>query len=219
MRDIVRNAFGRMVDRAPLPNRVKRLFETHVEGEAQASWYDRAYQRAPKHYSQHYTKSPYYFTWTVIADRARSARSVLEIGSGTGQLAQLLRDQGVEKYVGFYFSREAVAIARQRAPGLDFRFDDARTTQLYHVLDHDLVICTEVLEHIDGDIALLQALKPGIRVIATVPSFDSASHVRYFSDAETVRMRYSACFRTVDVRTLLASPTTKFFLLDGILAG
>lgn len=219
MKHVMRNAFGRMVDRAPLPNRVKRMFEVHVEGEAQAAWYDRAYRRASKHYFQHYTKSPYYFTWTVIADRARSARSVLEIGCGTGQLAQLLRDQGVGNYVGFDFSREAVAAAKRRAPDLDFRFDDARTTQLYHVLEHDLVICTEVLEHIDGDTALLRALKPGVRVIATVPNFDSASHVRYFHDAEEVLERYSPCFRSLDVRTLLASPSTKFFLLDGVLVG
>jgi len=217
MKDAFRVLVGLAIYRTPLPNRVKRLLD-RLDGEAPASWYDNVYQAAPRHYFDHYTKSPYYFVWSVVADRLRGARAVLEIGCGTGQLAQLLQDQGIQHYTGFDFSRKAIELARKRLPNHDLRVDDARTTQLYREIDHDVVICTEVLEHIEADLAVLAALKPGVRVIATVPNFDFTSHVRFFDNVSQVIARYGSLFEGLDVVTLWSSRTAKFFLLDGIRA-
>jgi hypothetical protein len=59
-----------------------------AEGEKGAEWYDASFERG-RHWRRHYTESPYYFIWTVIADRVLRAggRSILEIGCGSGQLA------------------------------------------------------------------------------------------------------------------------------------
>lgn len=69
------------------------------EGEKGPKWYDAAFERSD-HYRRHYSQSPYYFLWTVIADRIVRAKvePILEIGCGPGQLACLLRDKGISKY-------------------------------------------------------------------------------------------------------------------------
>jgi 2-polyprenyl-3-methyl-5-hydroxy-6-metoxy-1,4-benzoquinol methylase len=211
LRTIVRSA----VNRVPIPKRLRRVLSREVDGEAPSSWYDQVYAKGGA-YAAHYAASRYYFLWAVIADRARRARAVLEVGCGSGQLAHLLHDQGIGKYLGFDFSKEAVALAKTRLPACDFRVDDARSTRLYATFDHDLVICTEVLEHIEEDVAVLTALRPGVRVIATVPNYDSASHVRYFRDADEVLGRYRALFDSVTVDVFMLDETNRFFLIDGI---
>src|SRR5262245_43704554 len=64
--------------------------------EVGSDWYDRAYRTVPE-YHEHYSRSRYYFLWTVIADRVCRGRSrvVLEVGCGPGHLAALLLDRGL----------------------------------------------------------------------------------------------------------------------------
>lgn len=72
--------------------------------------------------------------------------SVLEIGCGTGQLAQAIRDAlpGMG-YCGFDFSEVAIQIARSRSPNMRFEIHDALMTDLYRSHDYDLVISTEFI--------------------------------------------------------------------------
>ena len=48
----------------------------------------------------------------------------------------------------------------------------------------------EFLEHIERDLEVLAMLRPGVRLVATVPTFDSAGHVRHFEGVEGVMGRY-----------------------------
>jgi SAM-dependent methyltransferase len=183
------------------------------------SWYDDVYSRSES-YQAPYTKSCYYFLWSVIADRLLlgNTRGVLDIGCGPGQMAALLYDQGIRQYVGLDFSPTAVEIARKVVPSFQFVVGDVRTTDVFETTEHDAIICTEVLEHIEDDLQVLSRFGPGKRCLCTVPNFPYTSHVRHFDSAEEVVRRYGPYFSEFGVRAFRGSrtPTEMFFLFDGV---
>ena len=212
----LKRSVGRVAQRIALPKRGP----TVGHEERGAEWYDAHYTTYSDEYHQAYPESSYYFLWTVIADRLRRAdiRRVLEIGCGSGQLAQLMLDQGVEQYVGVDFSPKAIALARKVAPGIQFEVGDARSAAIYSQYEYDAVICTEVLEHIEVDLVVVSQFPPGKRCLCSVPNFPFESHVRHFQNVEEVADRYGSYFDGLDI-IALKSPTCsmdKFFLLDGV---
>ena len=143
-----------------------------VGTERGTDWYDDDYSTNP-HYRVPYYESRYYPVWSVIVDRIRSAghQRVLEVGCGSGQLAAYIVEQGgVESYTGVDFSRQAIELARQMAPKGTFRVGDATDPRTYDV-PADCIVCTEVLEHIDEDLAVLSRFPSGVRCLCTVPDF------------------------------------------------
>jgi SAM-dependent methyltransferase len=189
-------------------------------GEERASdWYDRMFSRAP-HYHEPYNSSGYYFLWAVIADRLRRdcVGRVLDIGCGTGQLADLLFDQGIEEYVGLDFSPTAVAHAQQMAPRGRYVIGDARYADVYATADYDVLICTEVLEHIEEDLLVVSLFRPTTRCIFSVPNYDSAAHVRFFADSSAVSERYGPYFTALDVAAFptVGSEKNRVFLAEGV---
>ena len=184
-----------------------------------STWYDRAYEDVEE-YHRPYAQSRYYFLWTVIADRVRrsSFRRVLEIGCGPGQLAAFLLDQGVEQYAGLDFSPVAVEMARTNVPGARFVVDDARTSSIYTEFEYDVIICTEVLEHIQDDLLVLSRFPAGTRCLCTVPNFQYESHVRHFRNTSEVAARYAPFFGDFDVAGFKGpqSAAQMYFLFDGV---
>jgi SAM-dependent methyltransferase len=143
---------------------------------------------------------------------------VLEVGCGAGQLARFLFDQNIGKYTGFDFSQTAVDLARGRVPQGDFFVASALDTDLYRKDDVDVIVCTEVLEHIQQDLSVVAKFPAGKTCICTVPNFPFKSHVRHFVDAGEVRDRYGPFFRDLDVMTLRSSESSDnlFFLFEGV---
>lgn len=158
-----------------------------------SQWYDSVYE-CSEAYRCHYSQSRYYFLWSVIADRIRRSpnRMVLEIGCGSGQLAELLHDQGIVDYVAFDFSPAAIQLARQAVPQAVFFVTDARTSELVTNGGYDGVVCTEVLEHIVDDLTVVQRVPAGKKYIVTVPNFRYRSQVRYFSSGQAVADLYAS---------------------------
>jgi 2-polyprenyl-3-methyl-5-hydroxy-6-metoxy-1,4-benzoquinol methylase len=189
--------------------------------ERDATWYDNMFAGSEEYHRPYYS-SIYYHLWTVIADRIRrsSTTGVLEIGCGPGQFASLLWEVGIKQYVGLDFSPKAVEMARQTVPGFVFTVGDARVSTVYETATYDILVCTEVLEHISDDLLIVSRFKPGCRCIGTVPSFPHASHVRFFSSCDEVRRRYGPYFRDFDIVTFKAahSPGQVFYLFEGVRA-
>jgi SAM-dependent methyltransferase len=190
-----------------------------VGAERSAEWYDEAFAGSAK-YRDAYQKSPYYFLWSVIADRLRrdGVERVLDIGCGTGQLAAFLFDQGIETYVGMDFSPKAVEYARTAVPRGRFVVDDARTSNVYTDEEHDVLLCTEVLEHITDDLLVVARFRPRKRCIFSVPSYNSAGHVRFFDDVASVAERYGRYFDALDVAAfpIVGTENKRIFLADGL---
>src|SRR5215212_4340703 len=143
-----------------------------VGAERSSRWYDKKFTATPS-YQGRYQNSPYYFLWSVIVDRLRrdGVKRVLEIGCGTGQLAAFLLDHGIETYVGMDFSPKAIQYARQAASAGRFVIDDAQTSSIYSEEPHDVLICTEVLEHIPDDLSVVGKCRADTRCLFSLPCY------------------------------------------------
>lgn len=98
--------------------------------------------------------------------------TVLEVGSGLGYLTYSLSRAGFAAF-GLDISEPAVKEARQRFGDLYVQGDLTDYAQL-HAERFDVVVSTEVIEHIDKPLDFVgrmkQLLKPGGRVIITTPN-------------------------------------------------
>jgi SAM-dependent methyltransferase len=132
--------------------------------------------------------------------QAHGSRSILEVGCGSGFLAEMILMEYGDAYRGFDFSPVAVQNASDRTghPELFFRGDalDAGS----YASDYDTVVCTEVLEHIDADLDVIRLWRDGTWCVCTVPNFDYDGHVRFFRTPDEVAARYS---RLIDIRTVI----------------
>ena len=159
--------------------------------------YDRIYASGgvERIYELPYQHSGYYPLFKEVhrALKRRGVRSALEVGCGTGGLANLLQDREPDiAYRGFDFSPVAVqrASIRLGQPELFF-VGDARAKESYRE-NSEAIVCTEVLEHIDADLEVVAQWAPGAYCVCSVPNFDADNHVRHFRSEEAVRQRYGS---------------------------
>jgi SAM-dependent methyltransferase len=125
-------------------------------------------------------------------------RRVLDIGAGTGDLAQAVAQSfpGAE-VAGIDVSAAGLELARQKVPrGLFVVRDLLRDTSVQPELQGwaTHAVCSEVLEHVDDPLRLLTNaqgyLAPGCRLVLTVPggpmsAFDRhIGHRRHYSPSE-----------------------------------
>jgi 2-polyprenyl-3-methyl-5-hydroxy-6-metoxy-1,4-benzoquinol methylase len=157
--------------------------------EKSADYYNAIFKESES-YQCDYKNSKYYFIWAYIVQALRKIPNpkILEIGCGTGQLAHYLYDEGFHDYYGFDFSEEAVKIARRRVP-LSFDIANALDGIAYD-RDYNVVIATEVFEHIENDKAILKNIKRGAHVFISLPTFNSPAHVRCFKTSISILHRY-----------------------------
>jgi SAM-dependent methyltransferase len=183
-------------------------------------WYDTVYQHSEK-YQLSYEDSAYWPVWQRIIDMLAGlgAPAIIEIGCGPGQLAAAIRDRiGPRAYLGIDFSATAIAMARTNAPELAFTVGDALDAPEVDEFAYDVVVCTEVLEHIERDRDVIRRWRPGAGVIATVPNYHSASHVRYFRDADEVRARYDGLIEGLEVEPIPIERHACLYLMSGRVA-
>lgn len=149
-----------------------------------------------------YKRSPYYPLFLAVRDalRKQNPQRVLEVGCGTGSMAQMIFDSTPLQYRGFDFSSVAVEKAKKRTKNADaFFVGDATSAATYAGLHYDAVICTEVLEHIEDDLLAISHWAPGTLCVCSVPNYDADTHVRHFRNAEEVARRYE---NLLDIQTI-----------------
>ena len=189
--------------------------------EIPSSLYDDSYKLggAGDNYHKPYRQSFYYPSWQLAMscllplDRDTS---ILEIGCGPGQVAKMLFDNGFTNYIGFDNAAEGVALAKQNNPerANQFVVGDAFQTDLMEK-EYGLVICFEVLEHVQNDLTLLQRIRPGTRVLLSVPNFNDPYHVRYFKNKDEVWERYSQVVRISDISVSMLTQTNCLYYIWG----
>jgi SAM-dependent methyltransferase len=132
----------------------------------------------------------YYVTIEQNAQRAASAvvdsviadfqpRSVLDVGCGTGAFLEGFRERGVG-VAGIDYSEAALAVCRQKR--LPIRQHDLERDELPEVGTFDVVISTEVAEHLpescaDRFVALLCASAKTVVFTAATPGQPGEDHV------------------------------------------
>lgn len=148
-----------------------------------ADFYDRLLDNPKSPYLGSVDDSPYLPMYRAVAALVPPG-PVVELGCGTGRLAAMLTDH---PYIGLDFAERLLEEARAYCPGADFRLADLRTDPIPLAATY---VATEVLEHLDDDLALLKRLPLFATVVLSAPSFDSESHVRYFPLKGEARRRY-----------------------------
>jgi SAM-dependent methyltransferase len=150
-----------------------------------------------RNYNVHYSSCNYYQLWKDILKLIDVESSIMELGCGVGQFANLLFDTGAENYIGFDFSETAIIKARITNPYMAFvKMDFDKETPDY--LQADEIIILETLEHLKDDIGLLKSIPVGKKVLFTVPTFDGTAHERFFTDEKMVLDRYDKLFDRIE---------------------
>jgi SAM-dependent methyltransferase len=118
-------------------------------------------------------------------------REVVDVGCGSGHLLRALADRTPDaRFVGVDFSKNAIRRARGLLPGARWLVGDAYAPPLGEQR-FDLVLCTEVLEHLerprDALDALVRLCARNGHVILTVPDGeldDWEGHVNFWSESD-----------------------------------
>ena len=191
-----------------------------------AEYYDEIY-KDNEYYARSGEDAGHKRIWdNIIADLSKdihaSNRRIIELGCGTGQLAELLlpmEEFGFAYLLGIDFSTVAIDIARSRFKDtyINSRFVVGNLfdcEQMYRDLKPDTVIATEVFEHIKEDKKLLGMFSSGTEFYITVPDFGGRSHVRFFENEKQVRAHYSDA---LDIREVVEfkSKNHTIFLIKG----
>lgn len=179
--------------------------------EKDSLFYDALYAKSEE-YQGSYRNCRYQGLWLRIMALLDPAKSIVDIGCGTGQFARLLYDNGFKSYTGLDFSEFAIKCALDRKTGFDFVNVDANSSGIDMYLQRVDSIYTfiETLEHIDNDIALLNKIPVGAMVIGSVPTYDAESHVRKFDNISSVAYRY---FTVLNLNFIAL--TSKVFVFRG----
>ena len=136
--------------------------------------------------------------------------TVIDVGCGTGANVAALADD--YRAVGIDTSAEAIRMAAQRFPGVDFRAGYAPDDLSDCIGQAELVMLNDVLEHVPDDFqlltSLLAAMQPGAYCLITVPADlrlwsphdESFGHYRRYD-----RQRLSRVWAELPVETVLCS--------------
>lgn len=139
-------------------------------------------------------------------------RRILDIGSGTGDLAADLRVAYPDaELLGIELSRSGVEHARAKVPDAVFvqrDLLDGGSPEAEHERWATHAVCSEVLEHVDEPARLLSSARaymaPGCRLVVTVPGgpmteYDRhIGHRRHFRPGELATLLHSADFEVIE---------------------
>jgi len=139
-----------------------------MTNETQQAWYENVYARRSE------AIHTYKLKLLEIAAPSLANSSILDVGCGTGQMAQRLNALGAQ-VVGVDFSLNGLRHAAAYAAALQTNLDQSLP---FANEQFDAVWCTEVIEHVISPLHLLQELhrilRPGGRLFLTTPN--SAFH-------------------------------------------
>lgn len=188
---------------------------------ASPAYYDAIYSTSEK-YQVSGGNSEYAPVWQRIVEalNINGTTRILDLGCGPGQFAEFIASKLPSVvYTGLDFSGVAILNARQRCPNFVFEEQEFPIRNFDTLPSFDTVICTEVLEHIEEDRELLEALPENTFVIASVPNFDSFGHLRVFRSEDEVRERYCSLFDNLAIHGVAISEQNTIWLIQGHRSG
>lgn len=190
--------------------------------ERDAAWYDESYSKW-EWLDKPAEGAPWMPLWRAVLEHIRPEDHVLDLGCGAGHLAELreARDgKSPGDWTGMDFSETALEAALRHVPVAVWVNADVRAIPSRWFRGADVVVISETLEHIEDDLAVLQQIPAGMRLVLSVPNFDSDGHVRWFASPRLAEDRYKP-FLTNDytARVVLSrNPARWWYVLNGVRA-
>lgn len=183
--------------------------------EQEKEWYNKAYDN-----SEEYRKEPedsiYYHIWKKALSLINNER-IVDFGCGPGQFAKLLIKNGKRFVYGVDFSSSAIGLARTTNPEYKDQFRVRDLLKHFSLPAHDLIICFEVLEHIERDTVVIERqVQPGKRFIFSVPNYDYKSHVRKFDSEANIIERYSDLVDIKHIYPFKMKKNNIIYLVDSV---
>jgi 2-polyprenyl-3-methyl-5-hydroxy-6-metoxy-1,4-benzoquinol methylase len=183
-------------------------------------WYDNIAEQE-KMYSASPLKSSYYPVYEKVVELLKEMKpeGVIDLGCGSGQLARLVFGAGLDFRYGLDFSPKMIDLARKLNPDIAHRFhcQDFFIKELF--LNAGIcVVMTEVLEHLEDDLKLIEKIPSGCPIIFSVPSYFTQSHLRVFSNDHDILERYGKVIRFNKIIPIVMNQEHgwKIFVCEGV---
>ena len=194
--------------------------------ELSSQYYDSMFEGGGKEHAYH--KGPHdsfmFVLWDAIAKKLTSNDCVAEFGCGAGQLANLIMEYGYTYIYGVDLSFKGIQYARilNQWCMTKFHIGSMYDEKMFNLGEYNTAIFCECLEHINDDLLPLSYLKPGTRVILSVPTAESKEHVRCFPTSLSIKEHYGAIVDINSIDTILIpinNPGNKhyWYIVDGVI--
>jgi SAM-dependent methyltransferase len=173
-----------------------------------SAFYDSVYGSSPE-YRIDPSLTHWHRLWQIATRGIPKDARVLDLGCGPGQVACMLRDDGITSYVGVDWSEEAVSMAMAKCPEFRFEIIDLRDApgarKLIERVNPSIILVIETLEHIQDDLGVLASVPVGMPIRITIPSGEAYSHARWFTSEATIRERYGGLLEIESVERVAPS--------------
>ncbi len=133
------------------------------EWESEQYWVEQKNQR-----SEHFYR--FDAVYSLIGSYIGKNERVLELGCGVGYFAGRWLAGRCSNFLSIDFSKEAIDVARGNYPSMADKFsvfDMRRLSELDY--PYTMVVATEVLEHTDSDVEVLESIRAATPVLFSVP--------------------------------------------------
>jgi trans-aconitate methyltransferase len=148
-------------------------------------------------------QSPWRDVYELVAQMVPPGEAIADLGCGTGRFARLMADRGHRGYWGVDFSPERVEEARRYVPEYDFMVGDLYDPGIQgRFSDFRSFVLTEVLEHLEADLDVLEAIPAAASLVLSVPNYDSQGHARFFRSAAEVTRHFGGMLRIEEITEL-----------------
>jgi 2-polyprenyl-3-methyl-5-hydroxy-6-metoxy-1,4-benzoquinol methylase len=165
-----------------------------------SEYYDKEWNK-DKYKHPHY-ELPWYPVWKQIVNWIPEKSNVLDLGCGAGFFTNVLIDnKNINSYIGYDFSPVAIEKAKKKISDKRYQFivGDIRDNYIYNN-EYEVVVLTEVLEHLKNDIKCLNKIDKNKLVLFSLPTFLGESHFRMFENENEIIERYK---KILDIKEIL----------------
>lgn len=126
-----------------------------------------------------------------VNELIKEPTNFLDIGCGTGDVIKFIDKNKIQNYTGIDFSSVGIENCKKNYPNYNFFEFDFSTSKIDSFMaGRKTFLSLEVLEHIENDINIIKQIPLGIRLILSLPNFNSPGHVRFFKDENEIKERY-----------------------------
>jgi 2-polyprenyl-3-methyl-5-hydroxy-6-metoxy-1,4-benzoquinol methylase len=174
-----------------------------------SNYYDEIYRTSSNYVLEtHAYNTRYEILYKHVKGLLDKDSKLLEIGCGTGQMAEVLIKDGYNYILGTDFSQVAIETSQKRCNVDRFKCQDIYSFDFD--LDFDVIIALEFFEHIQS-LKVINKIPSGKRVIFSVPSYDDPAHVIFFKDKNELYEYYKDSFADINITVL-----NRIFVVDAI---